>query len=118
MVEHKKYNFKEFHKMTKDDQMRGLVDELNAMSEDMYEKRKETFFNFGNRPYHFYLEKSFGHSTYYYILRDNNDDDYDDDNRFKYVAVFSDVESKMLDGCAEISAEQQHMLMQFVIAFN
>lgn len=117
MTEHKKYNFKEFHKMTKDDKMRGLVDELNAMSEDIYEENKSTFFNFSGQPHHFYLKKSFD-GDYYYILRDSGDDCYDEDDEFKYVAFFGETENKVLDGCADISSQQQHMLMQFIITFN
>lgn len=112
MVEHKKYNFKELNNMTKAGKIKALVEELNAMSEDIYEINGKRLLKL-DEPYHFYFEKAFGLDIYY-IARGNKLND----EKFKYVATFQEAQNRALDGFAEISEPQQRLIMKFILSLK
>lgn len=110
MTEHKKYNCRKFMLMSKEDKLKSLVDELNAISEDISKDDNHNFLGLGDKAYHFYLEKDFFNNIYT-VLRDVRDVN----REFKPVAYFEKDRNKALEGLIGISSEQQQLLMDFIL---
>ena len=111
MVEHKQYSLSELDNMSKEEKIKALVDELNPMSEDIYEKNGNFFIKLDN-PYHFYFEKEFG-SDIYRIKRNSYDDD-----ELEYVVSFQNAQNKILSGFGGISEQQQRLIMKFFLKMD
>lgn len=112
MAEHKQYSFKELSNMTKAEKIKAIVEELNAMSEDIYEKNIKRLVKL-DLPFRFYFEKEMGFNIYYIARNDAHKD-----NKFKYVATFQNTHNKILDGFAEISEPQQRLIMKFILSLK
>lgn len=113
MVKHKKYNYRKFMLMSKEDKLKSLVDELNVISEDIYKESLNSLVGLGDTFYHFYLEKDFSDGSYA-ILRDVHYPK----REFKPVAYFQKDRNKALDGLIGISSKQQRLLMNFILHLN
>lgn len=110
MIKHNKYNYRKFMLMSKEDKLKSLVDELNAISEDIYKESLNSLVGLGDTFYHFYLEKDFSDRSYT-ILRDVHYQK----REFKPVAYFEKDKNKALEGLIDISSEQQQLLMNFIL---
>lgn len=111
MVERKQYSLRELDSMSKEEKIKALVDELNAMSEIIYETNGNRLINL-DKPYHFYLEKEFG-SDIYRIKRNSYDDD-----ELEYVVRFQNAQNQILSGFGGISEQQQRLIMKFFLKID
>lgn len=111
MVERKQYSLRELDSMSKEEKIKALVDELNAMSEVIYETNGHRLIKLDN-PYHFYFEKEFG-SDIYRIKRNSYDDD-----ELEYVVRFQNAQNKILSGFGGISEQQQRLIMKFFLKID
>lgn len=111
MVERKQYSLRELDSMSKEEKIKALVDELNAMSEVIYETNGYRLIKLDN-PYHFYFEKEFG-SDIYRIKRNSYDDD-----ELEYVVCFQNAQNKILSGFGGISEQQQRLIMKFFLKID
>lgn len=101
-------------KYSKEWKVRALVDELNSISEEIYEENGKRFLIF-DTAYHFYFEKNFENKyKQYYILRDTKDRN----GETECVAGFGDVRNKVFDGFTDISEQQQHLIMSFILSLE
>ena len=111
MVERKQHSLRELDSMSKEEKIKALVDELNAMSEVIYETNCNCFITL-DKPYHFYLEKEFG-SDIYRIKRNSYDDD-----ELEYVVRFQNAQNQILSGFGGISEQQQRLIMKFFLKID